>query len=37
MGLPKGRVGERLSEHFNLKLSAEQLIWVKLTAYLKPR
>jgi len=29
MGLPKGRVNAPLSEHFNLNLSAEQLIWVR--------
>ena len=29
MGLPKGRVGTRLTEQFNLKLSAEQLMWIR--------
>ena len=29
MKLPKGRVGTRLTEHFNLKISPEEMLWVR--------
>lgn len=32
MKIPKGRVGNRLTEHFNLKISAEELMWVRAHA-----
>jgi len=29
VAINRGRVGERLSEHFNLKLTVKDVIWVR--------